>query len=81
MTTAAYDIYSTQRILDEGGYEKNPILGRHPNDEAVFGVIVSGRLISIGLAELFPKYRSIFYGAGCVVGVANGVNNTMVLNE
>jgi len=62
------DAYTTNRILDDGGYEINPLLGEHPNNESVY--IFKAGVISIlwGLGEIVPEKRVSIYKFGSMIG-------------
>ena len=52
------DAAQTKRVLKRGGYEMNPIFGKHPSD----GSLVLGKAIVTGavylLADSCPEYRT-----------------------
>lgn len=58
----AADTWTTERALDHGGYEANPVFGRHPSD----GRLILTKLAALGIVaavgELQPGWRVWMYG-------------------
>lgn len=53
--TVAADLYTTKRVLEDGGYETNPLLGKHPSDQTLAlagAAAISGYLVG---ACLLPQ--------------------------
>ena len=75
------DMITTDKLLDQGGYERNPILGSHPNDEALYMAYGTGLLIKFGLSELWPDLRPWLWGGSCVVSTAMTINNVGEINK
>lgn len=53
------DYYSTRRALDKGGYETDPILGRHPSISRLIGTGVGWDFISTYAAWRVSESRSV----------------------
>ena len=52
------DYRTTTRILDEGGYEMNPLIGKHPSDGELAVWMISSEVLVILLAHYYPKWRT-----------------------
>jgi len=66
----AIDVAQTKRVLKRGGYEMNPIFGKHPSD----GQLLLGKAIGTSaiywLSDNYPEYRTgILIGAVAVQAV------------
>ena len=67
------DMTTTIEGLNNGGYELNPIIGKHPSDERFISFMVGSEVLTIILAHYFPEWRkAILSGktlinAGCVI--------------
>ena len=72
----AADAHTTQRYIELGGTELNPILGKRPDAGNIwmFKGIIAGGLY--GLGELFPDHREGIYTIGIVCGGGAAVWNT-----
>ena len=72
---SAADVYTTDRCLDAGGYECNPVFGRHPSD----GAMIAGKLLVLGicagLGELQPRWRVWMFGLLGGTGAAAAWHN------
>ena len=75
VVAGAADMITTDKILDQGGYEMNPILGSNPNDEVLYMAYFTSMLIKIGMAELWEDNRTWIWGSSCVVGSAMSFHN------
>jgi len=60
-TSAAADYIATRQVLDRGGYEKNPIFGRHPSvarQVAIGGAYFAGEvLLAYELKKFGRRHR------------------------
>ncbi|MBA7704844.1 hypothetical protein ES703_113666 [subsurface metagenome] len=75
------DHYTTEKMLDRGAWENNPVLGRHPSDRELtlyFSVTTPLKLL---FAHLFPDHREwILYGFTAVSGYA-AYNNYRLIKD
>jgi hypothetical protein len=73
---AAADWYTTNRVLDDGGYECNPLMSKHPNDGelALFNGIGFGIIWLAG--EICPEHREAFWYIGAAIKGGVAVKNT-----
>jgi len=66
------DAVTTRRVLDEGGYEMNPLIGKNPSNEE----LILAKSIGIGVlyagGQLHPDKRELLYqiGTGVYCGAA-----------
>lgn len=65
---SAADMYTTTQFLkEEGTYEINPLLGEHPSDAEVIGVLVTAQVLAIWISHYFPDLRiPLLCGKGAV---------------
>lgn len=81
LATAA-DAYTTMEILDKpGGYEKNPLLGRHPSDEKVVVFLGLGEVLTAVVAHFCPDWRLGILGLKTGVSGHAAWRNHEVLKE
>jgi len=72
----AIDAATTVRMLDDGGWETNPIMGTHPSDSQVIIKMGTIQAITIIAAHYFEGFRS------WILGVKTGINTGFAfLNE
>lgn len=75
------DGYTTKRVLDEGGYERNPFLGKYPSQTRrviFFSITDTFKLL---LAHFIPEYReAILYGFAGINGYY-ALNNYKLVKE
>ena len=63
------DAFTTEKMLDEGFYEKNPHLGKYPNDRKVVYFFSLTGALKLLFAHVIPEYReSILYPCAVVNG-------------
>jgi len=62
------DTITTIRMLDDGGWETNPYMGKHPSDSQVIITMGVVQLLTIGLSHWWDDFRS------WILGVKTGVN-------
>ena len=69
------DVYTTERTLDNGGYERNPVFGPDPSD----GKLIAGKLVAlavlVAVGEWQPRWRPWLFGALAVSGAGAAVAN------
>lgn len=82
VVATAADAYTTMEILDTpGGYEMNPMLGRHPSDEKVVVFLGLSEVLTALVAHYIPDWRlGILAGKAAVNGHA-AWRNQQVLKE
>lgn len=74
--TALLDAYSTNKALDNGRYELNPVVGKHPSKTTVFLVACTSQVVVMIVTYFLPeKYRHIILGGKIVVNGSTTVNN------
>ena len=67
------DYHTTRDILDNGGYEMNPLIGKHPSNEKLAAYMLTTQLITIAIAHFWEDYRTeilmgkTFINTGCAV--------------
>jgi len=64
---SAADVWTTERALDNGGYECNPLFGSDPSD----GKLIAGKVVMVAvlalIGEVYPESRQwLFWLAGGV---------------
>lgn len=71
----AADAYTTNRGIDMGGNELNPILGDQPDSGNVW--LFKGGVIAViyALGEIWPEHREGLYTVGLVVGGGCAASN------
>lgn len=63
LTAHLANAYTTERMLDNGNWEMNPILGQYPSDRRVGVYFSLSGALKLFVAHLAPKYRvKILYG-------------------
>lgn len=71
------DMYTTTRALDEEGtYETNPILGKHPSDGEVFVALISSEVITVLIAHYWPDFRIPLLCGKAALNTGFAVHNT-----
>ena len=70
VTLQVVDVAQTKQVLKHGGYEMNPIFGKHPSD----GSLVLGKVIVTGavywIADTKPEYRTgLLIGATAIQAI------------
>jgi len=75
VVTTITDMYTTHKVLEQGGRELNPILGRHPNDEALIMYGISKIALHSVLGKYSEFWRKWGYSAGCVSGTVMTIHN------
>lgn len=82
MALQVADTVTTNEILDSGGHEMNPIMGKHPSDTELVLYKAGSSALVLGLAHLFPgKPRKVILGIGIVIAGGCVINNLNVLEE
>jgi len=68
------DGVTTDKVLDQGGYEMNPLLTKHPNDEALitYGAV---KLLAHSALGYFEWWRKWGWGISCVSTTVLTVHN------
>ena len=69
------DMTTTMEILNDGGYELNPCIGRHPSNERVVLFMVGSETLTIILAHYFPEWRTVILGGKTVINTMCVINN------
>jgi len=75
MTVA--DMTTTMQILNDDGYEMNPLIGKHPSDERFVFFMVGSETLTIILAHIFPKHRKEILSGKLVINSMCVINNTV----
>jgi len=76
------DGYTTERMLDEGHYERNPTLGKHPSETTMVAYFSLSTGFKLLLAHLIPEYREvILYGFAFVNGYCAHHNVRLIRNN
>lgn len=70
------DYYTTTKILDNGGYEMNPLIGEHPSNEKLMMYMISSQVIVTLVAHFFPKYRKVLLGGKTIVNTGCAIHNS-----
>jgi hypothetical protein len=61
------DLIATHRMLEQGNYELNPVLGRDPSDAKLVRYFIGGSVVRYIIADLLPKdWRKAFLSSGIV---------------
>ena len=72
---SAADVYTTERCLDGGGYERNPVFGSDPSDGKLIAGKVVALLACVAVGELEPGWRPWMFGLLGGTGAAAAVHN------
>ena len=56
------DVLTTEAVLRDGGYETNPILGRHPSDGRLIVTKLAALAAVAAIGELQPRWRPWLFG-------------------
>ena len=75
---SAADVYTTERALDNGGYECNPVFGSDPSDGKLIAGKVLALLACVAVGELEPRWRPWLFG---LLGVSGGAAAAMNRRE
>ena len=75
LVTTATDMVTTDRILDQGGSELNPLLGSHPNNEALYIFAGSKILIHSVLGYYSEFWRKYGWSSSCLAGTILTIHN------
>ena len=75
LVTTATDMITTDRILDQGGSELNPLLGSHPNNEALYMFTGSKILIHTVLGHYSEFWRKYGWSGSCLAGTILTIHN------
>ena len=69
------DVYTTMEVLDNGGYELNPLVGKHPSDGKLITYMVTSQTLFTLLAHYLPDYRSLLLGSKAFVNAGCAMHN------
>ena len=72
------DYRTTTNVLDNGGYEMNPLIGKHPSKERLALFLISSEVITIALAHYFPRYRKFLLGGKTAINTGCAIHNSQV---
>jgi len=75
VATTVTDMVTTDKVLDQGGYELNPLLTKHPNNEALYVFAVSKLIINTVFGYYFDWWRLWGWGTSCAGGIAFTIQN------
>lgn len=71
----AYDAYQTERAVENGYKELNPVLGESPSDERLIGIKVLGETVVYYLADSMEETRVLVLTLATVPCVYAVVHN------
>ena len=77
LVATAADMYTTDRVIEAGGVERNPLRGSHSNSKLLmFGI---GSLAVHTVVGYYSEFwRNMFWSTGCVIETGVSVNNIRV---
>ena len=67
-TATVADMTTTLSFLDDGDWEINPIMGKHPTDTEVVATMVTSQILTIVVAHFWDDFRK------WILGVKTGIN-------
>jgi len=73
---AGADYYTTERCLDRGGSEMNPLIGEHPTDTQLFLKGWGGYAGLIIITHYSGKWRPVFLGGLIVLNTGFAIHNS-----
>ena len=80
----AFDIGTTMRGLDRGGYEKGPpkfLIGEHPSDTDLVLYAISSQALALTVAHFFPKLRKYILGGKTSLNTFYAIRNHHTTQE
>ncbi len=75
------DLITTQKGLNAGAIELNPMVGENPSIGSLILLKVTSLGIKWGIGHLWPKLRNWLWGGSAVVSGAAAINNYGVWQE
>ena len=69
------DITTTLDMLDNGGWEINPMMGEHPSDSQVVAIMATTQILTIIVAHYWPDFRK------WILGIKTGVNTAFAFGN
>ena len=67
IASSGADMYSTNKLINKGGQEENPLLGNHPSGTKLISYWVLTGLVRFVIADHLPsKWRKIFLGGSVI---------------
>ncbi len=73
---AGADYYTTERALDRGNREMNPLIGEHPTDTQLFLKGGGGYAGLIVITHYSGKWRPVFLGGLIVLNIGCAIHNS-----
>jgi hypothetical protein len=70
------DYNTTTRMLDENGYEMNPLIGKHPSHGELAAWLISSEALVIILAHYYPKWRTPLLSGKFAINGACAIHNS-----
>ena len=70
------DMTTTIQMLDNGNWETNPIMGKHPSSSKVIITMTATEIFTIILAHYFEGFRSWILGTKTVLNTGLAIHNT-----
>ena len=70
------DGYTTCRMLDDpDNWERNPILGKHPDNEQVVIYLSISQIVTVIIAHFWPDMRKYLLGGKACIDTGCAINN------
>jgi hypothetical protein len=78
IVAAGADYYTTERCLDRGHREMNPLIGKHPTDTELTLKASAGYFMFLLIAHYCPKLRPYLLGGQAFVNACFAAHNSTV---
>ena len=75
------DMTTTIQMLDNGNWEMNPIMGKHPSDGQVVITMAATQAIVIVLAHYWDDFRSWMLGIKTGINAGFAIHNSRLKEE
>ena len=72
---AAADYYTSERIMDRGGRELNPLIGEHPSDAKLGFYMLGTQTLTVIISHYIPCLRKPLLGVKTAVNAGFAIRN------
>ena len=72
---AGTDYYTTERMLDRGHYELNPMIGKYPTDTQLATKFWAGHTLFLIVTHYLPKWRMKLLDMKVIINLGLAIHN------